>query len=107
MVEERAEVVYDINPCRYLQQVFSSFLRCLGLENQGEEGNISGGGGAMAAVKWEEMVAVAVERRWMIYLRHHLSWILMNLFQQLGIVRRRPPPRGRGPISSGGPGQTN
>ncbi|KAJ0790644.1 hypothetical protein HanPI659440_Chr05g0217591 [Helianthus annuus] len=51
MMEERAEVVYDIgygygNPCRYLQEVFRSFLRCLGLEKQeGKERNTSGGVG--------------------------------------------------------------
>ncbi|KAD4386233.1 hypothetical protein E3N88_26402 [Mikania micrantha] len=48
MVEERVEVAYDIgygygNPCRYLQEVFRSFLRCLGLEKQ--EGNHGGGDG--------------------------------------------------------------
>lgn len=53
MVEERVEEVYDNgygygNPCRYLQEVFRGFLRCLGFENQGggvKEGRGGGGGG--------------------------------------------------------------
>ncbi|KAI3672679.1 hypothetical protein L6452_38776 [Arctium lappa] len=47
---EDQEVVYDIgygygNPCRYLQHVLTSLLRCFGLENQEEGKERSGGGG--------------------------------------------------------------
>nr|XP_043607876.1 elicitor peptide 6-like isoform X2 [Erigeron canadensis] len=108
MVEEQSGVVYDIgysygNPCRYMQQVFKSFLKCLGLESQGERegkekgdridggnGDGSGGGevvddptlGDPSTMDPTDEPAISTS-----------------------IARRRPPPRP--PITSGGPGQTN
>nr|GEW85502.1 RNA-directed DNA polymerase, eukaryota [Tanacetum cinerariifolium] len=48
MAEEGGENVYDIgygfgNPCRYLQDVFKGFLKCLGFENQDDGGGVRGG----------------------------------------------------------------
>ncbi|KAL8243224.1 hypothetical protein R6Q59_009482 [Mikania micrantha] len=119
MVEERVEVAYDIgygygNPCRYLQEVFRSFLRCLGLEKQegnhgggdgGDDdsgGGEGGGGGGGDEVDDPPTSSPPDDPSIMDPTDEPIS--ATTLLVQ-GIASRRPPPRG--PISSGGPGQTN
>ncbi|XP_071703827.1 uncharacterized protein [Rutidosis leptorrhynchoides] len=105
MVEERSEVVYDIgygysNPCRYLQEAFKGFLKCLGLYTEQKEkdgdGNddggddISGDGGGDGREVDDPSIMDPIDE---------------PISSATGIVTRRVPPRR--PISSGGPGQTN
>ncbi|KAF5807684.1 hypothetical protein HanXRQr2_Chr05g0236411 [Helianthus annuus] len=114
MVEERAEVVYDIgygygNPCRYLQEVFRSFLRCLGLEKQeGKERNTSGGVGGRDTGGGDGDGDGDGDGGGGEVDPPTTSPIMDPTDEPMSTRRltRRPPPP-RGPISSGGGGQTN
>ncbi|PWA41456.1 hypothetical protein CTI12_AA553730 [Artemisia annua] len=99
MAEEGGENVYNIgygfgNPCRYLQEVFKGFLKCLGFENQDDGGGVrddppppSTSDDPSTMDPTDQPVPSTI------------------LLAQGRIVQRRAPTRP--PISSGGPGQTN
>nr|GEW45260.1 hypothetical protein [Tanacetum cinerariifolium] len=103
MAEEGGENVYDIgygfgNPCRYLQEVFKGFLKCLGFENQDDGGGVRGG-------DMDDPPPTSTSDD-----PSTMDDPTDQPISSTGTVQRRAAPRRaptRPPISSAGPGQTN
>ncbi|CAI9291594.1 unnamed protein product [Lactuca saligna] len=108
MEEERVESVYDSgygNPCRYLQQVLNGFFRCLGLERSvgggggGGSKEEGGGAGGDGGGEMDDPLTTPISDD---------SSTIDPVDEPASATRLaagRPP--SRGPISSGGSGQTN
>ncbi|KAI3689339.1 hypothetical protein L2E82_47293 [Cichorium intybus] len=116
MEEETVESVYDIgygyrNPCRYLQEVLIGVLRCLGLERSGGGGGDStsseegGGGGGEGGIGGGDGGDGGGEMDDPLTTPPSSDPLPIDEPAPATVLARRTPPKG--PISSGGGGQTN